>query len=250
MRLHSGSSGQPFLFTGEQTDEALGTVYLRARYYDPKTGRFISPDMWLGDARMSQTLNRYAYVTNNPVNLTDVTGHCPEEKQALQDIARWWGFESLDAVSAYLGWAGGTEYKLFGLFKVPYMRGVLKMPTGQLTLPLQGLKNSGKLAAVARVGNKLLIPVELAIEAHQLNKREDLTGAQKLTKASLSIVPGVGLVDLASTAVFGKSASEEASKWWASERNPVVRGLSDLILKVGGRRFQEWSTQPSWLDYY
>jgi RHS repeat-associated protein len=40
----SGSSGTVYGYTGEQHDAATGLVYLRARYYNPRTGRFLSPN--------------------------------------------------------------------------------------------------------------------------------------------------------------------------------------------------------------
>ena len=44
--------------------------YYRARYYDPKIGRFISED----PIRFRGGINFYRYVKNNPVNLVDPSG--------------------------------------------------------------------------------------------------------------------------------------------------------------------------------
>ncbi|QYZ80444.1 RHS repeat protein [Methanofollis formosanus] len=63
-----------FLFTGEQMDPETGLIYLRARYYDPETGRFISKDPFTGFASVPASLNRYTYVHNNPVRFTDPSG--------------------------------------------------------------------------------------------------------------------------------------------------------------------------------
>jgi RHS repeat-associated protein len=71
----SGSSNQPFGFTGEPRD-ASGLSYLRSRYYDPNLGRFLSRDTWVGGFSAPQSLNRYAYVRNNPVRYADPSGHC------------------------------------------------------------------------------------------------------------------------------------------------------------------------------
>jgi RHS repeat-associated protein len=70
-----GSSFKPaFLFTGEQFDPSANLYYLRARYYNPTVGRFIQKDPFPGLLTQPQTLNPYAYVVNNPVNLTDPSG--------------------------------------------------------------------------------------------------------------------------------------------------------------------------------
>jgi RHS repeat-associated protein len=70
----AGDVSNPYQFTGEAWDEEVELLYLRARYYQPETGRFTAKDPWAGDVWRPGTLNRYAYVTNNPVNLLDPTG--------------------------------------------------------------------------------------------------------------------------------------------------------------------------------
>jgi RHS repeat-associated protein len=69
VRASTGSSANDWLFTGEQHDADSGLYYLRARYYDPATGRFLSTDP-IGAAEP------YAYVSNNPVNYVDPSGLC------------------------------------------------------------------------------------------------------------------------------------------------------------------------------
>ena len=69
----TGSSTQPFRFTGEPTD-ASGLDYLRARSYDPTLGRFLTRDSWAGSPAACQTLNRYAYALNDPTTRVDPSG--------------------------------------------------------------------------------------------------------------------------------------------------------------------------------
>jgi RHS repeat-associated protein len=57
-------------FTGREWDPEAGLYYYRARYYDPKVGRFISED----PIGFSADVNFYAYVENDPVNRTDPWG--------------------------------------------------------------------------------------------------------------------------------------------------------------------------------
>jgi len=45
------------------------------RVYDPRLGRFLSPDPYVQDPTYSQSLNRYSYVWNNPLRYTDPTGY-------------------------------------------------------------------------------------------------------------------------------------------------------------------------------
>lgn len=70
-----GSPASPFGYTGEQIDPT-GLVFLRARYYNPGIGRFITPDSLIPDPLSSEAWNRYAYAGNNPIRYTDPSGHC------------------------------------------------------------------------------------------------------------------------------------------------------------------------------
>jgi RHS repeat-associated protein len=57
----------PIRYAGEYYDEESGLYYLRARYYDPTTGRFISEDSNEGNVTNPLSLNLYTYCTNNPL---------------------------------------------------------------------------------------------------------------------------------------------------------------------------------------
>ncbi|AIG26121.1 RHS repeat domain-containing protein [Brevibacillus laterosporus] len=70
----------PFLYAGELYDEESGLIYLRARYYDPNDGRFITEDTYKGQVDNPLSLNRYTYVHNNPVGNVDPTGNWCESK--------------------------------------------------------------------------------------------------------------------------------------------------------------------------
>src|SRR6266849_2716860 len=65
-------------YRGEQYDPDLGLYYLRARYYSPATGRFLSRDPKepcnCGDVRHSSSLHKYLYAASDPVNRVDPSG--------------------------------------------------------------------------------------------------------------------------------------------------------------------------------
>ena len=64
-----------FRYCGEYYDKETATIYLRARYYNPSNGRFISRDSFAGSNNDPLSLNLYTYCHNNPVSGTDSTGH-------------------------------------------------------------------------------------------------------------------------------------------------------------------------------
>jgi RHS repeat-associated protein len=91
-------------FTGQRLDAETDLLYLHSRYYDPQLGRFISPDSQIPDAHNPQSINRYSYVVNNPVNSADPTGHqpvqycevCPIPVKQSSDVAPTMVFPGLD----------------------------------------------------------------------------------------------------------------------------------------------------------
>lgn len=67
---------QPFTFLGEfgVEKESDSWYYIRARYYDANTGRFLSKDPLFGDEFDPQSLNRYVYAMNEPLDAYDISG--------------------------------------------------------------------------------------------------------------------------------------------------------------------------------
>ena len=114
------SDTNPFRYAGEYLDKETGDIYLRARYYDPSIGRFISEDP------IKDGTNWYVYCSNNPIAFVDPSGlfdyddrlsistEYNKDVKVLQDsLARigyysgeingYFNSETLDAVNAYKG---------------------------------------------------------------------------------------------------------------------------------------------------
>ncbi|MEE4546294.1 RHS repeat-associated core domain-containing protein [Streptomyces sp. V4-01] len=77
---HTGTAATPLEYAGEYTDAESGLQYLRARYYDPATGQFLTVD-----PSVRSTLSAYGYTAGNPLNQVDPTG-------------QFWGFVAAAAV--------------------------------------------------------------------------------------------------------------------------------------------------------
>ena len=77
--IHSGSTPNNYLYRAEQYDPDLGLYYLRARYHNPLTGRFVSRDPNAGSIRIPATLHKYLYAVGDPVNRIDPRGRDPYE---------------------------------------------------------------------------------------------------------------------------------------------------------------------------
>ncbi|MBZ5566193.1 MAG: FG-GAP-like repeat-containing protein [Acidobacteriia bacterium] len=72
-------------FGGAIADDESALTYLGARYYDPELAQFISADTVVPELYGPQTLNRYAYAYNSPINYADPSGHAPESR-VVSDI--------------------------------------------------------------------------------------------------------------------------------------------------------------------
>ena len=94
----SGSTPNEFMYRGEQYDSDLGLYYLRARYYNPLTGRFLGrdpEDPGLLDSDGIPTdpkrLHKYLYAGGDPINRVDPNGRDDEEDEGFIDarILQW-----------------------------------------------------------------------------------------------------------------------------------------------------------------
>jgi len=75
-----------YKFTGYEYDSETGLYYAKARYYNPRLGRFMSTDPLGGDVGDPQSLNRYAYVGNHPTDSIDPSGMVN-----VPGYHGWWG---------------------------------------------------------------------------------------------------------------------------------------------------------------
>jgi RHS repeat-associated protein len=101
-------SSNPFQYTGREND-GTGLYYYRARYYSPRTQRFISQD----PIGFAGGINLYAYVGDSPVDLIDPFGLRPGDKYPSGRCAGWHAIRDYNTPSKrrnleYDGWVYGN----------------------------------------------------------------------------------------------------------------------------------------------
>ena len=62
-------------YTGHEMVDAVGIIHMNGRIYDAKLARFLRADPFIQAPYNTQSLNRYSYVWNNPLNATDPSGY-------------------------------------------------------------------------------------------------------------------------------------------------------------------------------
>ena len=123
----------PFRYRGYYYDEETGLYYLNSRYYDPETGRFISPDsLKYLEPTYNNGLNLYAYCLNNPVRYSDPTG-CSIVLQFIISLLAYAGYavvsiwdETVRHDMSSINWNpfNADEDKVIGSSAVSFYKGV------------------------------------------------------------------------------------------------------------------------------
>jgi RHS repeat-associated protein len=74
-------------FTGHEYLDEVGLIHMGGRVYNPRLGRFLSPDPFIQFPQDSQSYNRYSYVLNNPLTHADPSGYMVQSARASR---RYW----------------------------------------------------------------------------------------------------------------------------------------------------------------
>jgi RHS repeat-associated protein len=72
-------------FTDHEHLDNVGLIHMNGRVYDPRIGRFLSPDPFIDWGLGTQGVNRYGYVGNNPLNRIDPTGFTCQPSAGMSD---------------------------------------------------------------------------------------------------------------------------------------------------------------------
>ena len=174
----------PIKYAGEYYDAELDMYYLRARYYQPQTGRFTSLDILEGDVTSPLDLNRYVYCRNNPVKYTDPSGEIVETiwdvisfvigildvVENPKDILSWVGLvgDIVDFIPFFTGVGESIKLCKYGAKSIDTTKDVVKITTKDATVIAKqlGFEKTKYLShgqAVYQKGNKY---ITLDIDSH------------------------------------------------------------------------------------
>lgn len=98
-------------YTGHEMLDSLQLVHMNGRVYDPLLARFVSADPHVPDASNLQAYNRFAYVFDNPLSLTDPSGYKPRWGRIIAAIVVsivTYG-AATELMAAYVASAGGAS---------------------------------------------------------------------------------------------------------------------------------------------
>jgi len=197
---HTGTTANPFLFNAQQFDQASGDYYLRARYYDQSSGRFISQDPYSGSNDDPITLHRYLYAGGDPVNYADPGGRDFTLSGLAISVAIGATLGGISAGTASYALTGNWSWKAVGvgaLAGAAFGGGGYALAAFAPTLA----------AAAGAFGTGFGFGSSLSLVAQVFNNPKATTG-QKLAAVGLLIA-----------SVAGPAAGNKAAKLWKAFSN-------------------------------
>ena len=185
----AGGNPQPFTYVGRygvRTESAAGLYHMRARYFDPATGQFLSRDPVWPRLEDPLSLNPYAYAANDPLQFVDPLGQANDTAQLDRQFRR--------IVLALTLWSG------FGVNPLTYLR--------------SGWVFHGKLTSLQLNAIALVF---LYVQYHNLSflhHQQELARYNRLTRL-VKRYPGLAVL-----ALFNFARSYDPAVYWAAHGFP------------------------------
>ena len=136
---------------GHLTDDESGLVYMRARYYEPGTGRFVSQD----PAR--DGLNWFVYADNNPIDYSDPSGRSAESDNLIGNILIMLGMFLLkNGSSPFTGMQDWAKRKFVSKLTTEVIATVLERSLGKLMVDMVFIYLKATSLNRVNVGSRML----------------------------------------------------------------------------------------------
>jgi RHS repeat-associated protein len=216
------SASQPFKYVGQYgvMQETNGLLCMRARYYEPRLGRFLTRDPLLTSRTDAQGLNRYVYVKNNSLRQIDPKGEIPHIIigaiiGGLIDVGATFVSDVVNSLASGALTTGEWRFSSWQEYAGSFASGAV---TGACAATTLGTTFGACTALGAAAGNALTQGLEMS----------PLTEANKRRKEfSLQEFGGDVAIGLA-TDVIGKTVESSVL------RTPVGRPAIDPVTKIWG----------------
>lgn len=232
-----GLARNPFGYAGEQTDDD-GSLYLRARVYEPRTMRFTSEDP-------AERFDRYNYADLNPIMMVDPSGRTPEWDEIVDLVTGGLALASLAGSAVMAAFTGGLSLTGLGIM------GIASDVVTVLAVTARTVdRERPELGILDEDGQKMLLGVEIAFgafggvgfgsELRQLGTAERLhvveKGADMLLDASNDV-----------TGVLAQRAKLIVSEHYGAATRPHAGNISidtelnggDLVIGLARSRAQQ-----------
>ncbi|MEQ9463559.1 MAG: RHS repeat-associated core domain-containing protein [Haliea sp.] len=241
VRSRTGSADNPYGFSGEWQAGGEGLLYLRARYYDPGTGRFISRDPFGGNARDPVSLHRYLYANANPVMYSDPSGEVTLKELGIAAAINAVISIASDGIRALLGGevtvkeviVNATTSAIFGAIGGGLVGNVAKgFATAATAATRKGLLYAGMIASKAAINT--FTGVAGAISSSLLlGNKPAVSGGNVVQVFFINMIAETVTFGIWSPGVF-KPGPSEASLRAATSSGPAgtQRTASQLLAKL------------------
>jgi RHS repeat-associated protein len=153
-------------YTGHEQLDKFGIIHMGGRIYDPNLGRFLQADPYVQDPTNSQSFNRYSYVLNNPMSMTDPSGYFSVGDLIRDIIAGFIAYETAGIATGLLdGSIAGAAEASAVAFVGGYASGAVQ--TGSSRGAMQGAVSSLVFFGVeAKFGGNFDLGTTEGIEAY------------------------------------------------------------------------------------
>jgi len=234
----TGSTPNDYLYCGEQFDPDLGMYYLRARFYQPQTGRFWTMDSWEGTQTDPLSLHKYLYAADDPVNMVDPSGQSAITMDVLiasslsMNLRATW---ERNRAPIYKG-AILAAITVAGIYAASAVTEAIQIEEAEMTLAGAGTSVRNEIAKAAqmlrtRVGN-IRIPKIVPIPASVIpNVAQNVAVGQLTTPGPLQRAPIVRTVVNRYNATKGRGSAGAGMSWDEYPFASTYQGGSPAVVR-------------------